>query len=234
MYAMINELNKSEVNLVTLEDPVEYNVDGVNQVQINEKTGMTFAAGLRAILRQDPDIVAVGEIRDGETASIAMRAAITGRLVLSTIHTNDAVGTIERLNDIGVEPYMTASALRGIISQRLVRRICPECKTPYEPTEDELEDLRLPAKPGQKFYRGTGCPNCFNTGYRGRAAIFEMLPMSKAVRELISSGARRQEIETALHDSKTGFVSMRENAIRLMLEGTTSVEEVLRITNEED
>ena len=234
MYAMINELNKPEVNLVTLEDPVEYNVDGVNQVQINEKTGMTFAAGLRAILRQDPDIVAVGEIRDGETASIAMRAAITGRLVLSTIHTNDAVGTIERLNDIGVEPYMTASALRGIISQRLVRRICPECKEAYDPTEDELEDLRLPKKPGQKFYRGAGCPNCFNTGYRGRAAIFEMLPMSKVVRELISDGARRQEIEDALHDSKTGFVSMRENAIRLMLEGVTSVEEVMRITNEED
>ena len=234
MYAMINELNKPEVNLVTLEDPVEYNVDGVNQVQINEKTGMTFAAGLRAILRQDPDIVAVGEIRDGETATIAMRAAITGRLVLSTIHTNDAVGTIERLNDIGVEPYMTASALRGIISQRLVRRICPECKEAYDPTDEELEDLRLPKKPGQKFYRGTGCPNCFNTGYRGRAAIFEMLPMSKVVRELISDGARRQEIEDALHDSKTGFVSMRENAIRLMLEGVTSSEEVLRITNEED
>ncbi len=234
MYAMINELNKPEVNLVTLEDPVEYNVDGVNQVQINEKTGMTFAAGLRAILRQDPDIVAVGEIRDGETATIAMRAAITGRLVLSTIHTNDAVGTIERLNDIGVEPYMTASALRGIISQRLVRRICPECKEAYDPTDEELEDLRLPKKPGQKFYRGTGCPNCFNTGYRGRAAIFEMLPMSKVVRELISDGARRQEIEDALHDSKTGFVSMRENAIRLMLEGVTSREEVLRITNEED
>ncbi len=234
MYAMINELNKPEVNLVTLEDPVEYNVDGVNQVQINEKTGMTFAAGLRAILRQDPDIVAVGEIRDGETATIAMRAAITGRLVLSTIHTNDAVGTIERLNDIGVEPYMTASALRGIISQRLVRRICPECKQAYDPTDEELEDLRLPRKPGQKFYRGTGCPNCFNTGYRGRAAIFEMLPMSKVVRELISDGARRQDIEDALHDSKTGFVSMRENAIRLMLDGTTSVEEVMRITNEED
>ncbi len=234
MYAMINELNKPEVNLVTLEDPVEYNVDGVNQVQINEKTGMTFAAGLRAILRQDPDIVAVGEIRDGETATIAMRAAITGRLVLSTIHTNDAVGTIERLNDIGVEPYMTASALRGIISQRLVRRICPECKEAYEPTDDELEDLRLPKKPGQKFYRGTGCPNCFNTGYRGRAAIFEMLPMSRVVRELISEGAHRAELEEALHDSKTGFVSMRENAIRLMLEGVTSVEEVMRITNEED
>ena len=234
MYAMINELNKPEVNLVTLEDPVEYNVDGVNQVQINEKTGMTFAAGLRAILRQDPDIVAVGEIRDGETAEIAMRAAITGRLVLSTIHTNDAVGTIERLYDIGVEPYLTASALRGIISQRLVRRICPQCKQAYEPSMDELEDLRLPKKPGMKFYKGAGCPECFNTGYRGRAAIFEMLPMSSEVRELISEKAKRSIIEEKLKSSQTGFVSMRENALRMMLEGVTTAEEVLRVTNEED
>ncbi len=234
MYAMINELNKPEVNLVTLEDPVEYNVDGVNQVQINEKTGMTFAAGLRAILRQDPDIVAVGEIRDGETAEIAMRAAITGRLVLSTIHTNDAVGTIERLQDIGVEPYLTASALRGIISQRLVRRICPECKEEYTPDEEELEDLRLPKKPGMKFYRGTGCPNCFNTGYRGRAAIFEMLPMNQAVRELISEKEKRSVIEEKLKSAQTGFVSMRENALRMMMEGITSSEEVMRVTNEED
>ena len=234
MYAMINELNKPDVNLVTLEDPVEYNVDGVNQVQINEKTGMTFAAGLRAILRQDPDIVAVGEIRDGETAEIAMRAAITGRLVLSTIHTNDAVGTIERLYDIGVEPYLTASALRGIISQRLVRRICPMCKQEYEPTPEELEDLRLPRKPGMKFYRGAGCPECFNTGYRGRAAIFEMLPMSMEVRELISEKAKRSVIEEKLKSSQTGFVSMRENALRMMMEGITTVEEVMRVTNEED
>jgi type IV pilus assembly protein PilB len=234
MYAMINELNKPEVNLVTLEDPVEYNVDGVNQVQINEKTGMTFAAGLRAILRQDPDIVAVGEIRDGETAEIAMRAAITGRLVLSTIHTNDAVGTIERLQDIGVEPYLTASALRGIISQRLVRRICPHCKTAYDPSIEELEDLRLPKRPGMKFYRGTGCPECFNTGYRGRAAIFEMLPMNQAVRELISEKERRSVIEEKLKSADSGFVSMRENAIRMMLEGVTTVDEVMRVTNEED
>ena len=141
MYTMIDDLNTSEVNLVTLEDPVEYNIDGVNQVQINEKTGMTFASGLRAILRQDPDIIAVGEIRDGETAEIAMRSAITGHIVLSTIHTNDAVGTIERLQDIGVEPYLISSALRGIISQRLVRRICPECREAYEPADKELEDL---------------------------------------------------------------------------------------------
>ena len=154
MYAMINQLNTPEVNLVTLEDPVEYNVDGVNQVQINEKTGMTFASGLRAILRQDPDIIAVGEIRDGETASIAMRSAITGHVVLSTIHTNDAVGSIDRLRDIGVEPYVIAGALKGVISQRLVRRICPNCRQAYTPTEEELEDLGIEMEPGMKLYRG--------------------------------------------------------------------------------
>jgi type IV pilus assembly protein PilB len=234
MYALVNEMLSESTNLISLEDPVEYNINGAIQVQINEKTGMTFAAGLRAILRQDPDIVAVGEIRDGETATIAMRAAITGRLVLSTIHTNDAVGTVERLYDIGVEPYLTASALRGIISQRLVRRICPHCKEEYEPTDEELTDLALPKKPGQKFFRGAGCPDCFNTGYRGRAAIFEMMPINSNVRSLISENARRSELEAALKDSKSGFVSMRENAIRLMLEGITTVEEVLRVTNEED
>ena len=168
MYCMINELNKRDVNLVTLEDPVEYNVEGVNQVQINEKVGMTFASGLRAILRQDPDIIAVGEIRDGETAEIAMRSAITGHVVLSTIHTNDAVGTIERLIDIGVEPYLVASAMQGMVSQRLLRRICPNCREAYTPSEDELRELGMEGQEGVQLYHGTGCPHCFDTGYRGR------------------------------------------------------------------
>jgi len=222
------------VNMVTLEDPVEYNIDGVNQVQINEKTGMTFASGLRAILRQDPDIIAVGEIRDGETADIAMRSAITGHVVLSTIHTNDAVGTIERLQDIGVEPYLIASALKGIISQRLVRRICPQCREAYAPSGEELDSLGLKPEPGLQFYRGAGCPNCFNTGYRGRIAVFEMLPVTSKVRSLIGEGAGRTAIEEELKRPGSGFVSLRENAIRLVKEGTTTVEEVLRITNEED
>ena len=186
MYAMIGELNKPEVNMVTLEDPVEYNIDGVNQVPINEKTGMTFANGLRAILRQDPDIIGVGEIRDGETAEIAMRSAITGHVVISTIHTNDAVGTIERLEDIGVEPYLVSSALRGVISQRLVRRICPRCRTAYTPDEDELADLGLPNEEGVQFYKGAGCPECFDTGYRGRIAVFEMLIITGRVRRMIA------------------------------------------------
>lgn len=234
MYTMIDELNTREVNLVTLEDPVEYNIDGVNQVQINEKTGMTFANGLRAILRQDPDIIAVGEIRDGETAEIAMRAAITGHVVLSTVHTNDAVGTVDRLKDIGVEPYLISSALRGVISQRLVRRICPKCRKPYTPTAEELDTLGLKAADGLVFYKGEGCPNCFDTGYRGRIAVFEMLPITRKVRTMIADGSSRAQIEEELKSPEAGFVSLRENALRLVKEGITTSSEITRVINEED
>ena len=231
MYTMVSELNTDDVNLVTLEDPVEYNIDGVNQVQINDKTGMTFASGLRAILRQDPDIISVGEIRDGETADIAMRAAITGHIVLSTIHTNDAVGTIERLNDIGVAPYLVSSALNGVISQRLVRRVCQECKQEYEPDVEELDSLRMPTNVKKVFYKGKGCPHCFNTGYRGRIAVFEILPVDRKIRSLINAGASRNEIEDYLKE--TNFVSLHENALRLVEEGITTSDEVLRVINED-
>ena len=201
MYTMIRELNDDSVNLVTLEDPVEYNIDGANQVQINEKTGMTFASGLRAILRQDPDIVAVGEIRDGETAEIAMRAAITGHLVLSTVHTFDAASTIDRLVDIGVEPYLIASGVRGIISQRLVRLVCPHCREEYAPDPEELDALGMRYDPGVKFFRGTGCPMCFGTGYRGRTGVFEILVLDRALRARITGGATREELQTAIEQS---------------------------------
>ena len=220
MYCMINELNKRDVNLVTLEDPVEYNVEGVNQVQINEKVGMTFASGLRAILRQDPDIIAVGEIRDGETAEIAMRSAITGHVVLSTIHTNDAVGTIERLIDIGVEPYLVASALQGMVSQRLLRRICPHCR------EAGREDVTL--------YRGAGCPHCFDTGYRGRTAVTETLLMTPTLRRMVAERKPRSDIERELKKPGSGYTSIRENAVKLALAGITTLEEILRVINEED
>ena len=232
MYAMINELNRPDVNLVTLEDPVEYNISGVNQVQINEKTGMTFANGLRAILRQDPDIIAVGEIRDGETAEIAMRAAITGHLVLSTIHTNDALGSVERLSDIGVEPYLISSALKGVISQRLVRRICPACRQAYSPSEEELSDLGVKPEAGLQFYRGAGCAECYNSGYRGRAAVFEMLPIDRKVRGMIAGHRSRDEIESALRAPGSGFVSLFDNALRLVREGVTTSEELTRVINE--
>ncbi len=234
MYAMINQLNTEEVNMVTLEDPVEYNVDGINQVQINEKVNMTFANGLRSILRQDPDIIAVGEIRDGETADIAMRAAITGHIVLSTIHTNDAVGTIDRLRDIGCEPYLIAAALKGVISQRLVRRICPDCREAYKPDADELQEFGLPADADETFYRGAGCPKCYNRGYRGRVAVFEMLPIDHSVRNLIYAEAGRVAIEKELKRPETGFVSMQQNALRLVREGVTTVDEVRRVIHEDE
>ena len=233
MYTMIGDLNRREVNLVTLEDPVEYNIDGVNQVQINEKVGMTFASGLRSILRQDPDIIAVGEIRDGETAEIAMRSAITGHVVLSTIHTSDALGTVERLIDMGVEPYLVASALKGVFSQRLVRRICPNCRQPYNPTEEQQSELGLPYDPERVFYRGKGCPECFDTGYRGRTAVFEIFPLSIKVRRLIAKGAGREALESLLKDPAIGFVSLRENALRLVEEGKTTGDEVLRVIYED-
>ena len=232
MNTMISQLNTEEVNVVTLEDPVEYNIDGVNQVQINEKTGMDFANGLRAILRQDPDIIAVGEIRDGETAQISMRAAITGHVVLSTIHTNDAVGTIERLEDIGVEPYLIATALRAVISQRLVRRICPKCKKSYEATDEEVRRLGLSTEHKHIFYRGEGCADCFNTGYRGRIGVFEILEITPEIRPLISRQAGRPAIEQELTSAHSEFKTLRENAIQLVEEGITTTEEVQRVIYE--
>lgn len=224
MYTMIRHLNTDSVNLVTLEDPVEYNIDGVNQVQINEKTGMTFANGLRAILRQDPDIVAVGEIRDGETAEIAMRAAITGHLVLSTVHTFDAASTIDRLVDIGVEPYLIASGIRGIISQRLVRLVCPRCRQEYDPQPEEFETIGLPYDAHVKFYRGAGCPLCFGTGYRGRTGVFEILTLDRALRTSITGGATREELQGAIERSGS-FKTMEASCRELVLSGVTTAEE---------
>ncbi len=236
MYTMISELNREEVNLVTLEDPIEYDMAGVNQVQINEKVGMTFANGLRAILRQDPDIIAVGEIRDGETAQIAMRAAITGHLVLSTIHTNSSIATLSRLIDIGVEPYIINSAVKGIISQRLVRRLCPICKKEYEPTDEELETLEMtrdkyePAK--MHFYKPVGCPDCMNTGYKGRTAVFEILTLNSAIKNKLRDNAPGSEVRQAIIDS--GFKPMIDDCRRLVTEGITTVSEAARLLSSTD
>ena len=232
MYTMIGQLNTDEVNLVTLEDPVEYNFDGVNQVQINEKTGMTFASGLRSILRQDPDIISVGEIRDGETGSIAIRSAITGHLVLSTLHTNDAPSTIDRLLDMGVEPFLISSALKGVISQRLVRRICPNCRESYSASEEEQSMLKLPYVPGRKFYRGKGCPMCFNTGYRGRTAVFEILTLTSPIKQAISDNAPHSELMRRIQDSD--FETLLVDCQRLVLDGTTTLSEAFRTVNSTD
>lgn len=230
MYTMLRQLNTEQVNLVTLEDPVEYHLDGISQVQINEKTGMTFSEGLRSILRQDPDIIAVGEIRDGETASIAMRAAITGHLVLSTVHTSNAAAAIDRLLDIGVEPYLIAGALRGVISQRLVRRVCPQCRREYTPPEADLESLGLDGS--HTFYHGVGCPMCFHTGYRGRTGVFEILPIRRELRRGIADGLDRERLRALIGQSD--FVSLADNCRRLVLEGVTTVGEALRVINSAD
>ncbi|MEG2852602.1 MAG: GspE/PulE family protein, partial [Hydrogenoanaerobacterium sp.] len=227
MSTMVRELNSEQVNLVTLEDPVEYNVSGVNQCQINEKTGMSFAGGLRSILRQDPDIISIGEIRDGETASIAMRAAITGHLVLSTIHTSGSIATLDRLADIGVETFLISSALKGVIAQRLVRKICPNCREAYEPTDIELDSIQLERKPNMKFYRGHGCPSCFHTGYRGRMGVFEILLVDHNMRRLIADRAPQEAILAAAR--KDGFVFLGDNCRSLVLEGAISAAEAARV-----
>ena len=226
MCVMLRDLAREEVNIVTLEDPVEYYIPGVSQCQINEKTGMTFAGGLRAILRQDPDIISVGEIRDGETASIAMRAAITGHLVLSTLHTNDAPSAVDRLRDIGVEPWLISGALRGVVSQRLVRRICPHCKRAYHPASDELALLGLDDAPDLVFYKGEGCPDCHHTGYTGRRAVFEILMIDAPLRRLITAGASADEL--ADEARRHGFTTMRERCRDLVLRGETTAEEAAR------
>ncbi|MBE6472835.1 MAG: type II secretion system protein GspE [Coriobacteriaceae bacterium] len=227
LFTMINALNAEEVNIVTLEDPVEYSISGVNQVQVNEKTGMTFASGLRAILRQDPDVVSVGEIRDDETAEIAMRAAVTGHLVLSTLHTGDAVSTLDRLSDMGIEPYMLATALKGVISQRLVRRICPHCRTSYSPTPDELQSLGIdPTAQGVQFFRGAGCSECFNSGYRGRIVVAEALVIDRNISRAIHQQESREALMQAVRAS--GFQPIIVNARDLVLGGVTTIEEVYR------
>ncbi len=234
MYTMINTLNVEEVNLVTLEDPVEYNIDGVNQVQINDKVGMTFANGLRSILRQDPDIIAVGEIRDGETAEIALRAAITGHYVLSTIHTNSAISMLDRLLDIGCEPYLIAEAVKGVISQRLVRRICPDCKTEYIADEDEVERMGLPrGAENVRVYKGKGCPNCYHTGYRGRIAVFEIILFSKQSKRMIADNMPRAELMECIK-KEGNYRSLQENARELVEAGITTVSEMTRILNATD
>jgi type IV pilus assembly protein PilB len=226
MFTMIQRLNTEAVNIVTLEDPVEYNIEGVNQVQINERVGTTFATGLRSILRQDPDIIAVGEIRDGETARIAMRAAVTGHLVLSTIHTGNALSALDRLHDIGIEPYVAAGALKGIISQRLVRRICPHCREAYQPDEQERRNLGIDDA-DIRFYRGTGCSECFGTGYRGRSAVAEVLVIDEGLRRAVRESAPHDRLAVAARES--GFNPIARNCRELVLSGVTTSEEALRI-----
>lgn len=230
LYASLTELNDSSRNILTVEDPIEYQLEGIGQTQVNTKVDMTFARGLRAILRQDPDVVMVGEIRDLETAEIAVQASLTGHLVLSTLHTNTAVGAVTRLQDMGIEPFLLSSSLLGSLAQRLVRVLCDDCKTPYQASASELEMLGLPANESCTLYHPNGCEACNNQGYRGRTGIYELVLVDDTLRQLIHD--RAGELELNRH-ARTLTSGIREDGWRKVLGGHTSVEEVLRVTRED-
>lgn len=227
LYSTLTNINNPNKNIITVEDPVEYRIEGVNQVAVNNKAGLTFANGLRSILRQDPNIIMVGEIRDVETARISIHAALTGHLVFSTLHTNDAAGAITRLIDMGVEPFLVASALRGVVAQRLVRRICPHCKETYAPEAAERAYMGIALDEEVKLYKGAGCGKCNFTGYAGRMAIHEVLPIIPEMKELILKNAPDTEIFAA--GRSYGVTSMKEDGIRKVLDGETTASELLRV-----
>ena len=228
LYTALSELNSSEVNIITVEDPVEANIDGINQVQTNNKANLTFASALRSILRQDPDIIMIGEIRDGETAGIAVQASITGHLVVSTLHTNSAASTVTRLADMGIEPYLIADSVVGIIAQRLVRRLCPNCKQAYEPDEEERELRLIDSKEPVKIFKPRGCPQCDNTGYKGRIGVYEIMEVTHDLKKIIAAKGDADEIkECAL---KEGMHTLRMSATRCVLDGITSVTEMKKVS----
>ncbi len=227
LYSALMEVKSPKVNVLTVEDPVEYSLSGVFQMQVNPKINLTFATGLRSILRQDPDIIMVGEIRDLETAKMAIRAALTGHLVFYTLHTNDAISTINRLVDMGIEPYLICSILSLAAAQRLVRRICPSCKEAYVPTEEEIDFLGIPTKKGIKLYRGKGCDKCHFTGYFGRISIVEMFEITEEIKHIILSGKIGEEIRR--HAVKDGMQSIRDNGMQKVLQGITTIDDVMRV-----
>jgi general secretion pathway protein E len=224
LYAALSRLNRQERNLITIEDPIEYQLTGVGQIQVHSKINLTFAAGLRAVLRQDPDVIMVGEIRDAETAEIAMQASLTGHLVLSTLHTNDSATAITRLIDMGIEPFMVASSIAGILAQRLVRTICPHCKESYRP-EERIEGLP------ELLYRGKGCERCFGQGTLGRIGIYELLPIDAELCGMITRRAAAGEIKA--HALSRGMRTLRDDGMVKVAQGITTLEEVLRVTQEE-
>lgn len=231
LYTALSELNVEGVNIITVEDPVEANVDGINQVQVNPKANMTFASALRSILRQDPDIIMIGEIRDSETAEIAVKASITGHLVVSTLHTNSAASTITRLADMGVEPYLIADSTVGVIAQRLVRRLCPECKKPRKAVRLEKEVLMVPPEEELTIYEPAGCHQCNHTGFLGRIGVYEIMPVTPRLREVISKkGSAARIRETALSE---GMKTLRMSASRYVVDGTTCMAEMIKVSFDE-
>jgi len=230
LYSALTELNTIESNISTAEDPVEYNLPGINQVHVHEEIGLTFAAALRSFLRQDPDIIMVGEIRDFETAEIAIKAALTGHLVLSTLHTNDAPSTINRLLNMGVEPFLVASSVNLIVAQRLARKICLQCKARDDIPKETLIQMGMLSEEAEKneCYKGNGCPACGNTGYKGRIALYEVVPITEAIKELVLMGASASELKKEA--IRQGMKTLRQSGLTKVSEGITSVPEVLRIT----
>ncbi|GLR08058.1 type II secretion system ATPase GspE [Mixta theicola] len=228
LYAALNAIDRTDRNIMTVEDPVEYELDGIAQTQVNSKVDMSFARGLRALLRQDPDVVLVGEIRDSETAQVAIQASMTGHLVLSTLHTNTAVGALTRLQDMGIEPFLLASSLLGVLAQRLVRTLCPECRQSAPATQQERALLQQ-QDPQLMLYRAVGCPHCKQTGYRGRTGIHELIIIDATLRDLLIQGKSEQEMETYLH--RTGS-SLRQDGFEKVLSGITTLEEISRVTRE--
>jgi len=232
-YSVLNNINSVEINVITIEDPVEYQLDGIYQVHVNRKAGLTFAIALKYFLRQDPDVILVGEIRDLETSEIAIQAALTGHLVLSTLHTNDAPSTVTRMVDMGVEPFLIASSVIASISQRLARQVCTECREPYEPSRDQLLGLGFdrdaPENRDVVFYRGTGCQNCRGTGYRGRIGVFELMTMNSEIRELVVKRASADQIKEAA--IANGMITLAEDALAKAKAGVTDVEEILRVVS---
>jgi general secretion pathway protein E len=233
LYAALSELNTPDVKIITCEDPVEYQLDGINQIPVNPKIDLTFATGLRAILRQDPDIVLVGEIRDRETAEIAVQAALTGHLVLSTLHTNDSASSVTRLLDMGVQPFLVSSSVVAILAQRLIRKVCLDCAKKYTPSETELANAGLTpeALKGRQLYRAVGCPHCLNTGYVGRLGIHEFLPMDEDIRALVMQNVDAGTIKKAA--MAKGMLTLREDGVQKALRGLTTLEEVMLITQED-
>jgi type IV pilus assembly protein PilB len=234
LYSALNEINDIETKVITTEDPIEYDIDGLIQVPVNPDIDVTFATVLRAILRHDPDTILVGEIRDFETAEVAVQSALTGHLVFSTLHTNDAPSAITRLRDMGIEPFLITACLEGILAQRLVRRICSECRTQFEPSDELLMELQLPIQQARKykFYYGRGCQRCNNSGYKGRTGIHELLDCNDDIRDLISSNANVDEIRNFARSQ--GMITLRESGLRLIFDGVTTIDEIVRETVMED
>ena len=232
LYGALSRINSPDKNIITIEDPVEYQLWGIGQIQVNPKIGLTFAHGLRSVLRHDPDVILVGEIRDVETAEIAIQSALTGHLVFSTLHTNDAASAVTRLVDMGIEPFLVASVVRAIVAQRLIRVICPECKEEYVPEAEALrgEGLAMSELEGKTLYRGRGCPACSETGYRGRTGIYEILLVSEGIRQLIMKKADSTTIGRKAVEE--GMRTLREDGARKVIAGVTTLEEVVRVTQE--